>query len=71
MSKMYKIGDKVSVFRKVYNTIGYAMFKWEEAEIINIDDYDEYFPYRVRFNSDSDTDWFSELAVKKISGIKV
>lgn len=68
---MYKIGDKVSVFRKVYNTLGYAMFKWEEAEIINIDDYDEYFPYRVMFNSDRDTDWFSESAVKKISGIKV
>lgn len=47
------------------------MFKWEEAEIINIDDCDEYFPYRVRFNSDSDTDWFNESAVKKISGIKV
>lgn len=71
MSKMYKIGDKVSVFRKVYTTLGYAMFKWEEAEIINVDANDEYFPYRVRFYSDRDTDWFSESAVKKISGIKV
>ena len=71
MSKIYKIGDKVSVFRKVYNTLGYAMFKWEEAKIINVDYNDEYFPYRVRFYSDRNTDWFSESAVKKILGIKV
>nr|DAY01936.1 MAG TPA: chromodomain protein [Caudoviricetes sp.] len=68
---MYRIGDNVSVFRKVYNAMGYAMFKWDEAKIINVDVNDEYFPYRVRFYSDRNTDWFSESAVKKISGIKV
>lgn len=68
---MYRIGDNVSVFRKVYSTKGHAMFKWDEAKIINVDANDEYFPYRVRFYSDRDTDWFSESAVKKISGIKV
>lgn len=71
MSKMYKIGDKVSVYRKVYNSIGCAMFRWEEAEIINRDYNDEYFPYRVRFNSDRDTDWVMTESIKKISGIKV
>lgn len=68
---MYRIGDNVSVFRKVYTTLGHAMFKWDEAKIINVDVNDEYFPYRVRFYSDRNTDWFSESAVKKISGIKV
>ena len=51
--------------------MGYAMFTWDEAKIINIDVNDEYFPYRVRFYSDRNTDWFSESAVKKILGIKV
>lgn len=68
---MYRIGDNVSVFRKVYSTTGHAMFIWDEAKIINVDVNDEYFPYRVRFYSDFNTDWFSESAVKKISGIKV
>ena len=68
---MYRIGDNVSVFRKVYSTKGHAMFKWDEAEIINIDTNDEYFPYRVRFYSDRDTDWVMDSSVKKISGIKV
>lgn len=68
---MYRIGDNVSVFRKVYNAKGYVMFIWDKAKIINVDVDDEYFPYRVRFYSDRNTDWFSESAVKKISGIKV
>lgn len=68
---MYRIGDKVSVYRKVYNTLGCAMFKWEEAKIINIDVNDKYFPYRVRFSSDRDTDWVMKESIKKISGIRV
>lgn len=71
MSRMYRIGDKVSVYRKVYNILGHACFKWEEAEIINKDVNDEYFPYRVRFLSDRDTDWVMAESIKKISGIKV
>lgn len=68
---MYRIGDKVSVFRKVYSTKGHAMFKWEGAKIINVDVNDEYFPYRVRFSSDRNTDWVMKESIKKISGIKV
>lgn len=68
---MYRIGDNVSVFRKVYSTKGNAMFKWDKAKIINVDVDDEYFPYRVRFYSDRDTDWVMESAVEKILGIKV
>lgn len=68
---MYRIGDNVSVFRKVYSTKGHAMFTWDKAKIINVDVDDKYFPYRVRFYSDRDTDWVMESAVKKISGIRV
>lgn len=68
---MYNIGDRVSVFRKVYNAKGCAMFTWEEAKIINIDIYDEYFPYRVRFSSDRNTDWVMKESIKKFLGIKV
>lgn len=68
---MYRIGDNVSVFRKVYSTTGHAMFKWEEAKIINVDVNDKYFPYRVRFYSDRDTDWVMDSSIKKISVIKV
>lgn len=68
---MYRIGDNVNVFRKVYNAKGHAMFTWDKAKIINVDIDDKYFPYRVRFYSDRDTDWVMESSVKKILGIKV
>ena len=68
---MFRVGDKVSVYRKVYNILGCAMFTWDEAEIINRDYNDEYFPYRVRFLSDGDTDWVMTESIRKISGIKV
>lgn len=68
---MYRIGDNVSVFRKVYSTKGHAMLKRDKAKIINVDVDDKYFPYRVRFYSDRNTDWVMESAVEKILGIKV
>lgn len=44
---MYRIGDNVNVFRKVYNAKGHAMFTWDKAKIINVDIDDKYFPYKV------------------------